>query len=127
MRLDQRGRLAPGDGTVTTTSCRIPQLDEATFEEAILACSLPVFVHFAERDCEGCEITKRCLSDVMEQAHGRVKCFCVHEAKNPGVAARYRVGQYPTILVFREGRVARRLVGHPLPGELEVILRTEFP
>lgn len=72
-------------------------------------------------------MAKRCLVDVMEQAHGRVKWFCIHGPKDSGVSARYRVEHYPTILVFREGRVARRLVGHPLPGELEVVLRSEFP
>lgn len=110
-----------------TTTCSIPQVDEAAFGETVLASPLPVFVHFAQRDCEGCEMGRRCLEDIVEQAHGRVKCFCVHRAKNTGVAAMYRVERCPTILVFREGRVARRLVGHPLPGELEVILRTELP
>ena len=111
---------------MTTASCAIPQLDEAAFEAAVLASPIPVFLHFAERDCEDCEMAKRCLTDVMEQARGRVKCFCVHRSKDRGVGARYRVGQYPTILVFREGRVARRLVGHPIPGELAVVLRSEL-
>ena len=69
---------------------------------------------------------RRCLEDIVEQAHGRVKCFCVQRAKDAGIAARYRVERCPTILVFREGRVARRLVGLPPPGELKIILRTEF-
>jgi thioredoxin 1 len=110
-----------------TASCTIPRLDEATFEAAVLASPVPVFLHFAERDCQGCEIARCCLPDIGGKSRGRVKCFCVHSAKNAGLAARYCVGQYPTILLFRHGRVARRLVGHPLPGELEVILRTELP
>ncbi|MBI4572360.1 MAG: thioredoxin family protein [candidate division NC10 bacterium] len=105
-------------------ACNIPQLDEATFEDAILASPFPVFVHFAGRDCEGCELAMPCLAEVMGQVRGPVKCFCIDGTKHPVVAARYRVAQYPTILVFREGRVTRRLVGYPLPGELEVILRT---
>jgi hypothetical protein len=72
-------------------------------------------------------MAQRCPADVMAQGKGRVRCFCIHGAANPGLVARYRVGQYPTILVFREGRVARRLVGHPLPGDMELILRTELP
>ncbi len=107
-----------------TSTCNIPQLDEATFEDAVLASPFPVFVHFAGRDCEGCELAMPCLAEVMGQVRGPVKCFCIDGTKHPAVAARYRVAQYPTILVFREGRVTRRLVGYPLPGELEVILRT---
>jgi thioredoxin 1 len=111
---------------MTTASCAIPQLDEATFEAAVLASPVPVFLHFAEGDCQECEMARYCLESAMGQSRGRVKCFCADRAKHPDLAARYRVGQYPTILVFREGRVARRLVGVPLPGELELILRIEF-
>lgn len=112
---------------MTATFCAIPQLDEATFEAAVLASPVPVFLHFhfAEGDCQECEMARYCLESAMGQSRGRVKCFCADRAKHPDLAARYRVGRYPTILVFREGRVARRLVGVPLPGELELILRTE--
>lgn len=117
----------PGETVPMISACTIPQLDEATFDEAVLASPFPVFVHFVERDCHGCEIAQGCLAAVTAQLPGRVGCFCVQGAANPEVAARYRIGQYPTILLFREGRVARRLVGHPLPGELEIIFRTESP
>ena len=109
-----------------TASCAIQKLEEATFEAAVLASPLPVLLHFAERNCEGCEMVRCCLENIMGQSQGRVKCFCADRAKHRGLTARYRVGQYPTILVLREGRVARRLVGIPLPGELELILRTEL-
>lgn len=109
-----------------TPSCPILQLDERTFEAAVRASSIPVLVHFSQVDCEGCELAKLWPAGGMERAYNRVESFCVHGAKNPRVTARYRVRQYPTILVLREGRVVRRLVGHPLPGELEFILRTEL-
>lgn len=67
------------------------------------------------------------LLGVMGKSHSPVNCFCVHGPKSPKVTARYRVEQYPTILVFREGRVVRRLVGHPLLEELEFIFKTELP
>ena len=108
-----------------TASCAIPQLDETSFDTAVLASPLPVFLYFAEQGCERCE-AGRCLSKVLETLHGGVKCFCIQRAKDSGLGARYRVGSPPTILVFRAGRVVRRLVGHPLPGEFELILRTEF-
>jgi thioredoxin 1 len=121
------GRSAPGDGIVGTTSCTIAQLDDGTFEEAVRASSSPILVHFAQRDCEGCQMARTCLAGVVGRSRGPVNCFCVHAGKSPRVAARYRVEQYPTILVLRDGRVVRRLVGHPLPEELEFILRTELP
>ena len=117
----------PGESVPMISACAIPQLNEATFDGAVLTSPLPVFVHFVERDCHGCEIAQGCLADVMGKLPPRLRCFCVRGRASPRVAARYRVGHYPTILLFRDGRVARRLVGHPLPGELEIIFRTECP
>ncbi len=111
---------------MTTRSCAIPQLDGAGIEAAIADSPFPVFVHFAERDCRDGETARRCVAEVMGLARGRVRCVCVPGARNPQVVSRYGVGKFPTMLVFREGRVVRRLVGHPLPGELEVVLRTEL-
>lgn len=120
--------LNKGRETLTMISaCAIPQLNEATFAREVLASPLPVFVHFVERDCHRCEIAQGCLADVMGKLPPRVMCFCVRGRASPRLAARYRIGKYPTILLFRDGRVARRLVGHPLPGELEIIFRTECP
>jgi thioredoxin 1 len=111
---------------LATSPCTIPQLDEAAFEGAVVASALHAVVHFVERDCRDCELPQRYLADMLRQGTGRVRWFCIHGEANPASVARYRVSQFPTILVFREGRVARRLVGLPLPGELEVILRCEI-
>lgn len=108
----------------TSMSCAVPRPDEATFDIAISSSPHPVLVHFAERGCEACELATVHLGEASDPSRAPVKCLCIHGTEHPGVVARYRVTQYPTILILREGRVARRLVGHPLPGELEVILRT---
>ena len=114
------------DGIPMTSACAIPQLDEAGFEEKVLASPLPVFVHFAETDCGECEMARRLFGDVPGRLTGRTECYCVHAPTSPLLIARYRIAQLPTILLFRNGRVSRRLVGHPLPGQLETILRAEI-
>jgi thiol-disulfide isomerase/thioredoxin len=109
-----------------TSACAIPQLDEAGFEEKVLASPLPVFVHFPESDCGGCDMPRRFFGDVSDQLAGRAEFYCVHVPASPLLIARYRIAQFPTILLFRNRRVSRRLVGHPLPGQLEAILRSEI-
>jgi len=109
-----------------TSACAIPRLDEAGFEERVLASPLPVFVHFAETDCGECDMARRLLGDVPGQLAGRAECYCIHAPTSPLLITRYRIAQLPTILLFRNGRVSRRLVGHPLPGQLETILRAEI-
>jgi len=115
------------DGVPMTSPCAIPRLNDAGFEEKVLASPLPVFVVFAEADCRECDMAQRFLGDVPGQLTGRAECYFMHAPASPLLIARYRIAQLPTILLFRNGRVSRRLVGHPLPGQLETILRAEIP
>ena len=114
------------DGIPMTSACAIPRLDDAGFEEKVLASPRPVFVHFAEVDCRECDMARRYFADVPGQLTGRAHCYCMHAPTSPLLIARYRIAQLPTMLLFRNGRVSRRLVGHPLPGQLETILRSEI-
>jgi len=114
------------DGIPMTSACAIPRVDDAGFEEKVLASPLPVFVHFAEVDCRECDMARRFFGDVPGQLTGRAECYCMHAPTSPLLITRYRIAQLPTILLFRNGRVSRRLVGHPLPGHLEMILRSEI-
>jgi thioredoxin 1 len=107
-------------------ACAIHQVNEAAFEEAVLASPLPVFVQFLESDCRECDIPGRLFGDIPGQLTGRAQCYCVYAPSHPELTARYRVNQFPTILLFRGGRVSRRLVGYPLPGQLETIIRSEI-
>jgi hypothetical protein len=109
-----------------TSACAIPQLEEAGFEERVLASPLPVFVHFSEADCRDCDLARRYFGDVPGQLTGRAECYCMHAPTIPLLIAQYHIAQLPTILLFRNGRVSRRLVGHPLPGQLATILRAEI-
>ena len=114
------------DGIPMTSACAIPRLDDAGFEEKVLASPLPVFVHFTEVDCGECDMARRFFGDVPGQLTGRAECYCMHAPTSPLLIARYRIAQFPTILLFRNGHVTRRLVGHPLPGQLEMIIRSEM-
>jgi thioredoxin-like negative regulator of GroEL len=114
------------DGIPMTSTCAIPRLDDAGFEEKVLASPLPIFVHFPEVDCGECDMARRFFEDVPGQLAGRAEFYCVHGPASPLLIARYRIAQLPTTLLFRNGRVSRRLIGHPLPGQLETILRAEI-
>jgi hypothetical protein len=101
-----------------TAACRILRLGETTFDETVLRAPTRTLVHFAAResDCEHCDLASCQLS---------LQCFCVAADRSPGLASRYAIGDYPTILVFSGGRVVRRLVGQCLPGQVYTILQSE--
>jgi hypothetical protein len=100
------------------SACGISRLHEATFDTAVLSGSALTLVHFVRResDCSRCDL---------ESCQLGVQCFCVAGETDPGLIARYSIGEYPTILLFCGGRVVRRLIGRPIPGQVQTILRSE--
>jgi thioredoxin-like negative regulator of GroEL len=105
-------------------ACPIPQVDEATFTRAVAGATEPVFVHLSERGCRDCP----CASGLVTASawcRGRARWVCLDVRRWPALSSRYGVTDLPTILVFRAGRVVRRIVGQPLPDQLELILRAE--
>jgi hypothetical protein len=101
-----------------TAACRIPRLGETSFDEMVLKAPMRTLVHFAAResDCEQCDLAS---------CQPNLQCFCVAADRSPGLASRYAIGEYPTILVFSAGRVVRRLIGQCLPGQVYTILQSE--
>ncbi len=106
--------------------CTIPSIDDDVFEETVLQSSHPVLVQFIGDDRDACEAGRCPLGEISETAANGVRRYCLHTRTGNGLTARFGIGELPTILLFHHGNVARRLVGCPLPGELEVILRADF-
>jgi thioredoxin 1 len=84
-------------------------LNEATFEEAIAGSEVPVLVEFWAEWCAPC----RALAPVLESivAENNLALYKVNSDEEPGLSAQFEVSAVPTTLVFREGKLERRLVG----------------
>ncbi len=109
-----------------TPVCDMPRLDDTSFEEAVRPASVPVLVQFVNGCCKDCGRADHPLADILPWAANRIRCYCVDADAGAAMAARYSVTRFPTVLLFRAGRVVRRFVGCPICGELEISLRTEL-
>jgi thioredoxin-like negative regulator of GroEL len=92
-----------------------------TFEREVLGASGPVLVHVAAGSCDQC--LSAASSAGWAAKAGRTRCYCLDGKHCAALAARFGVTRFPTILLFRDGTVVRRLVGQPLPDCLELFLR----
>ena len=82
-----------------------------TFDEVIASSDLPVLVDLWAQWCQPCHALAPVLESV-EASHGdRLRIVKVDVDAEPDLARRYDVMSFPTLLLFRDGEVVRRLVG----------------
>ena len=81
------------------------------FEREVLKCKFPVFTCFTAEWCRSCYPTCLLAGELAERYGDRVNFVRVAAEKSPEVSARYRVIALPTILVFRNSKPLKKLVG----------------
>lgn len=98
------------DGIVTLTT--------STFDEEINSSATPVVVDFWAEWCTPCKMIAPILAEIATENVGRVKIAKLNVDENPDLAMRFNVMSIPTLLVFHNGEIAKRLVGAKGKGQL---------
>jgi thioredoxin 1 len=91
------------DGIVT--------LSDSTFDESVGGSDTPVLVDFWAEWCGPCKMIAPVLEDIAKEHTGRLQIAKLNVDDNPNIARRYDVMSIPTLLVFADGEVKKRLVG----------------
>ncbi len=99
-------------------TCSILELTEDTFDELVLSAAAPVLVYIADRSCKTCPFRPG-------TAGIPAVTYCLDPHQSPALLNRLDVTYLPTMLLFRNGSVARRLVGYAFPDDVELIIRME--
>jgi thioredoxin 1 len=87
------------------------QTTDATFAEDVLKGDLPVLVDFWAPWCGPCRMAGPIIESVAEKTQGKAKVFKLNVDENPKSAAEYGITGIPTVLVFRNGKLDKELVG----------------
>jgi len=88
-----------------------PQVSDSTFEQEVLKSSEPVLVDFFAEWCGPCKAMAPALDAVANELKGKVKIVKVDVDQNPSVTMNYGVQAMPTLLLFKNGKVAAQHTG----------------
>jgi thioredoxin 1 len=97
------------DGIVTLTT--------STFDETVASSEVPILVDFWAEWCGPCKMIAPILGEIAAENPG-IKIAKLNVDENPDIAMRFNVMSIPTLLVFNQGEVQKRLVGAKGKGQL---------
>jgi thioredoxin 1 len=96
----------------------ITQLTASTFDEVVGSANETLIIDFWAEWCGPCKMIAPILDEIATEQAGKLQVAKLNVDDAPDVARRFEVMSIPTLLVFRDGQVAKRLVGAKGKGQL---------
>ena len=90
---------------------KIVELSEDSFQREVLQAELPVLVDFYAPWCGPCKMIAPLLEQLAAEFQGRIKFTKLNVDEAPNLAGNYEISGVPTLVIFRGGKLADRMVG----------------
>ncbi len=91
---------------------------DATFDEIIGGADEAVIVDFWAEWCGPCKMIAPILDEIAEEQAGKVKVVKLNVDENQDTARRFDVMSIPTLIVFKDGLPAKKMIGAKGKGAL---------
>lgn len=86
-------------------------VSDASFKADVLDSSEPVLVDFFAEWCGPCKAMAPALEAVAAELKGKVKIAKIDVDQNPEITQRFHIQAMPTLMIFKDGKVAAQRVG----------------
>lgn len=86
-------------------------VNDANFKSEVLMSKEPVVVDFFAEWCGPCKAMAPALEAVAKELAGKVKVVKIDVDENPDTTQAYKIQAMPTLLLFKDGKVAATQVG----------------
>jgi thioredoxin len=87
------------------------KINSENFEKEVLNSEKPVLVDFFADWCGPCKMMAPIVEELATELDGKVKVGKINVDENSDIAVEYNVMSIPTLIVFKNGKEEKRLVG----------------
>ncbi len=101
----------------------IVEVTDSNFQTEILGSKLPVLVDFWATWCAPCRAIAPHVEALAKDYDGKVRVGKCDIDSNPEVATQYDIRSIPTLLVFKDGKVAGQVVGAVPRAKIEDMIK----
>ena len=89
----------------------IVNLTSATFDETVNSSGTPIVVDFWAEWCGPCKMIAPILTEIAAEKAGQGTIAKLNVDDHGDVAQRYGIMSIPTLLVFKDGQMVKKMVG----------------
>jgi thioredoxin 1 len=89
----------------------VREVTDRTFAQEVLHSTSPVLVDVWADWCGPCKVIAPIVEELAREYEGQLTVMKLDVDENPQTALAYRVQSIPTLLVFKDGKLAERIVG----------------
>lgn len=97
-------------------------LTKDNFEKEVINSKIPVLVDFYADWCGPCKALSPVISEIAKEYDGKVKVCKLNIDTEDEIADSYNVMSVPTLLLFKEGQIAKMMVGYRPKKDIENLI-----
>ena len=87
------------------------EVNDDNFDEVVIKSDKLVLVDFWAEWCGPCRMVAPIMEDISQEYNGKALVVKCDVDSSPGVSAKYGIRNIPTILFFKDGKIADKQVG----------------
>jgi len=98
-------------------------VSDANFEDEIVQADIPAMVDFWAEWCGPCKMVGPTVEALAKEYAGKIKIAKMDVDANRETPAKFGIRSIPTLILFKEGKVAHTIVGALPKGDIEKELK----